>query len=121
MKTEGGKNSVYGSKTLSDAGLQDIFFLSPLSFVCIKIYLSFVVMFVQKKTFLSHIDFFNTGRHDYSAEIESVFVILYCPLSKGRVLNMTICQHMVKTNPMFKYGPDKKYLKYVLIAFDDPG
>lgn len=120
MKTEGGKNLVYGSKTLSDAGLQDIFFLSPLSFVHIKIQLSFAVMFVQKKTFLSHIDFFNTGRRDYSAEIEPVFVILYCPLSKRRVL-MTVCQHMVKTNPMFKYGPDKKYLKYVLIAFDDSG
>lgn len=78
-------------------------------------------MFVQKKTFLSHTDFINTGRHDYSAEIESVFVILHCPWSRGRVLNMTVCQDMVKTKPMFKYRPDKKYLKYVLIVFDEPG
>lgn len=70
------------NKSLSDAGLQDPFFFplfSPLSFVCTKIQFRFEVMFLWKKTFLSHRDFINTGRHDNSAEIESVFVILNRP------------------------------------------
>lgn len=40
---------------------------------------SSTVIFLWKKTFLSHRCFIDRGRHDNSAEIESVFVILHCP------------------------------------------
>lgn len=62
MQTGSWKNSVYGTKTLSDESYK-IYVFSPLSFVYIKIWLSIAVMFVGKKTFLSHIDSINTGRH----------------------------------------------------------